>query len=426
MSTRALIALFAKSGVLKFTNLGLGVLTTICVARLLPVSEVGTYSFYIAMATLLSVPAALGVPEVMVRELARRRDQNDWIGIRALLQWARRSVAVTAGLCIIGLVAWRALAGTSVPILDTVLVGCLVPLTALNASRGAALVGLGEPIKGQAPDLMLRPLLLLITLLLGFPFVSGATDVLLFYVVATTGSFLAGTYLLLTRMRAQAKAPSLQALHTDRAAWTRAALPLGLIAGLYAANQQLDLLLLGLLSTSEDVGVYRIVSLMALIALVGQQLVRPVVAPRFASAWHANNLPELERTAVFASRVSLSIALAVGLTYLLCGPWMLGLLFGEEYRSGYAPLMILTVAQVANAAAGSTGNLLNMCGFERASLLGLIVGLVTNIGLGIALIPHYGVVGASVAALGAILVWNVFLWSTVRKRIGIRPTAFRI
>ena len=99
-------------------------------------------------------------------------------------------------------------------------------------------------------------------------------------------------------------------------------------------------------------------------------------------------------------------------------------LFGQEFVSGSPALIILSGAQLVNAAAGSVGLTLMMTGHERSTAYGLFVSAVVNVVLNAVLIPQFGVVGAAVATATSTILWNVLLIIEVYRKLGIDSTAF--
>ena len=99
--------------------------------------------------------------------------------------------------------------------------------------------------------------------------------------------------------------------------------------------------------------------------------------------------------------------------------------FGSEYEgSVWILLMIIAVGQFVNVFFGSVGNVLNMTGNERFSLIGMILGLVTNVVLAVILIPKYHAVGAALSCSAGIIVWNITLAVFVKRQLNIRTLAF--
>ena len=79
---------------------------------------------------------------------------------------------------------------------------------------------------------------------------------------------------------------------------------------------------------------------------------------------------------------------------------------------------------LVNVFFGSVGNVLNMTGNERLSLIGVLLGLSTNVILSVVLIPQYHAVGAAIACSSGIMVWNIALAIFVKLKINIRTMPF--
>ena len=103
---------------------------------------------------------------------------------------------------------------------------------------------------------------------------------------------------------------------------------------------------------------------------------------------------------------------------------MLLRLFGPGFDVARPALLILAGAQLVNALAGSVGILMSMTGHQNAVSVVLAFAAALNVGLNFALIPRYGLIGAAVATGLATVAWNVTLAVLVRRRLGIRSTAF--
>jgi O-antigen/teichoic acid export membrane protein len=78
-------------------------------------------------------------------------------------------------------------------------------------------------------------------------------------------------------------------------------------------------------------------------------------------------------------------------------------------------LMILTVGQFVNAAAGSVGYILQMTGHQKFHQNVILIGTIMNITLNWILIPVYGLVGAAIASAIGMIFWNVFFSIKVKS-----------
>jgi O-antigen/teichoic acid export membrane protein len=111
------------------------------------------------------------------------------------------------------------------------------------------------------------------------------------------------------------------------------------------------------------------------------------------------------------------------LVLILFGRWILAAVFGDEYAVGATALAILAAAQLANAAAGSVGQLLSMTGHERDAARGVALSALVNVALNALLIPRWGMNGAAAASAASLITWNVLLAILVHRRLGLHSTA---
>ncbi|GGE45496.1 hypothetical protein GCM10007421_19580 [Halopseudomonas oceani] len=299
--------------------------------------------------------------------------------------------------------------------------------SSVNAVRSAILLGLKKVIAGQVSELAVKPLALFIMLIVLL--INGAelneVEALIWTALATMLSMFVG-FVLLWRNMPKLNFPKKSISADLYLSWSRSALPLALISGLYVLNQQLDIVMLGVLSGDADVGIYKVASQMGFFVIFGQQLIRPVVAPRFSEYWSRGKLYDLEKIVVFSGRVSFAIAALVTVIMIVGGEFILSCIFGDEYAKGYAALVVICIGQMINAATGSVGNLLNMCGKELQSLKALVIGLVVNVLASVVLIPILGGLGAAIGTSLSLGVWNLMLWFSVKKNIGINPAIVRV
>jgi O-antigen/teichoic acid export membrane protein len=70
------------------------------------------------------------------------------------------------------------------------------------------------------------------------------------------------------------------------------------------------------------------------------------------------------------------------------------------------------------------GLLLNMTGHEKATLVGVAIGILIHVILSSLFIPAWGAMGAALAASGCLLILNLVLVILVRRRLGLDSTAF--
>ncbi len=402
---------------LRLVSTGLGFATIFILGRLLGLPGYGVYASVAAWLNFLAIPTALGMDRLMVRQIAVYRARGEWPKVHGFLRWGNLAV-LSASLAV-------AAAGALVVTLTVTdpdlrlgfyLTFASLPLTSLTSVRQAAMRGFDHIVGGQWPELVLRPLLLIVLSVLawrvvpdfGAPWAVGAAA------AATLAAFLVGAFLLarVLRLEAQPARP-----HYEPGPWFRAALPFVVVSGMYVLNARTsELLLLGLAGT-DAVGLYgpaaRGADLIALVLLAVNTATAPTLARLFAEGKRA----QLEHTVARSTRLITLASLVPALALIVFGGVFLSLI-GPEFAPARAALALLSAGQLVNAATGTVGTLLNMTGHERDVAASVGVSAVLNIVLNALLIPRFGLTGAAAATALGTLVWNVLLSFFVYRRLG--------
>jgi O-antigen/teichoic acid export membrane protein len=412
---------------LKIANVGFILGTAVVLARNLGPKDYGVYAYVYALVSLLAIPAQFGLSALVIRETAKAESNQQWGLMRGLWRWAGFSAtALALGLALIGAgLAWLFSDRFSVLQLTTFAWGmALVPLIALGSLRGAALRGLRKVVQGQFPEQLIRPALLILFILGIGVFASGkinADQAMALHALSAAIAFAVGAWLL-RREQPSSVATRPTPVYESRR-WLGSALPLALIAGMSLINTQTDVVMLGMLTTARDVGIYRIAAQGATLVSLGLTAIGMVTMPHFARFHTNGDMVRFQRLATAGARASLLLAIPVTLAFVFFGRIILRLVFGSSYEDGYLVLAILACAQLVHAGFGTVGPLLNMSGYERDTVKGVAVAAGCNITLNAIMIPLYGMTGAALATGITLLIWNIVLWRMVRCRLGVDSSA---
>lgn len=403
-------------------------LVSIILARVLGPVQLGVYSVVLSLLSMIAVPAQMGLCSLIVRETAKAHVQQDWGLMRGLWRWTSEiALSIAFPLATLTLILGKWLLPTEAEQQTMLLLlgALLIPLNVLVAMSSAALRGLRHVVLGQLPEFVLKPLLLA-GIILGMQHIMEARPYAITamgaHTVAAFISFCIGMYLLWyvspKELRARPKP-----VYENRA-WLAAALPMALTTGLQVLNQNLDIMMLGLLHSVGEVGIYKVAVSTAAVISLALGAVNMVLAPHFVQLYERKEHARLQRLVTVSSRGILAFALPFVLIMVLAGEKVLTLLFGVEYASGKTALSVIALGQFANASMGSVGLLLNMTGHERKTISAVAVAAITNVVLNIILIPDLGAVGAAIAAAVSLATSNVIMWYAVRRQLGIETMAF--
>lgn len=413
----------AGSVALKITNVGLGFAASVILARVLGARGYGIYAYVISIAYVLAIPAQFGVPKLVVRETAKAQVKEDWGLLRGVWRWSSFvTLGMTFALVLVALIVALLLRGHLSQLqFTTFLWGIvLVPLISFSALRGAALQGLRRVVLGNIPATILRPAVLIVTILV-FVFLAGQhinpAEAMVFTVCAAAIGFFASSWWLHQSRPAPLLRNPAPVYHTRL--WIGAILPFALTAGMQKINQYTDILMLGIFGSASHVGVYRVAVQNSLLVVFGLQVADMFIAPYFARLYAQSDHQRLQQLVSLSGKAIFILAMPPFIVFAVCGKTLLGMIFGATYKSAYLPLLILTFGQLINSSFGSVGFLLNMTGHERDTLRGIGVAAVSNVIFNAVLIPRYGMNGAAIATALSLVIWNLVLWHAVRRRLGI-------
>jgi len=174
-----------------------------------------------------------------------------------------------------------------------------------------------------------------------------------------------------------------------------------------------DTIMLGMFRTEEEVGIYNVALRVSMITSITLMAINTIAAPKFAEFWGKGDIERLAKIAQQSTKLIFWTSFPILLIFLIFPKQILGI-FGEEFKAGAIALMILTVGQFVNAAAGSVGYILQMTGHQKFHQNIVLVGALLNIILNYLLIPIYGIIGAAIASAISVIFWNVVFKLRIR------------
>ena len=409
---------------LQVANAGFAYVSTLLLARFLGAAGYGSYAYALAWLNLLTIPALLGLPGLITREISIYQSKSNWGLAKGLLLWANKIVLLTSlalALLFVGITRWLTNATPqTVSILGIAAIA--LPLMTLTQLRQPTMQALNRIVLGQLPEFLIRPVLF-ISLLGGSYLAFGknftAPWAMGLYVAANGVAFLFGTWFLTKSLPAVYQEVSAE--YAPRV-WLRSALPMLLIGGMYVINNRTDTIMLGVMRDQAEVGIYSIASQGSSLLSFVLIAFNTSLAPTFASLYAKGNVNRLQKIVTKSSRMILlaTVPMCLGLTVF--SSFFLSL-FGTEFVQGKSALIILVVGQFFNAATGSVALLLTMTHYERDVAYGVTASAVLNVILNAVLIPSSGLEGAAIATTASRIAWNILLVFLVYKRLGIHSTA---
>lgn len=407
---------------IKISNVALSLFSNIILARILGVSDFGKYSYVIAVIFFLTILTTLGFPGYLVREIPKYHLKKEWALLKGLIIRAYQAVSLT-GL-ILGSVFF--LAVTYLKSEDYFLYFIaifLLVVNSLNSIVNSTLRGLKHIILGQLPEFFITPILFLSLIgIVWFLNIKIQTyQIITAQLICTAISLSAGLFFLFKVFPLELNSTFPE---YKTKTWFKNTAPFLFIGTMMLINNQTDIIMLGIMKTSEEVGLYKIAMQGAHLTVFILIATNVTIGPLISHLYQNKEMNELQNTATKCARIILFFALPIGLFLIFYGSPVISFIFGEEYLNAAPALSILCFGQIINAGMGSVGLILSMTGHEKDTLFAFTLSGILNILLNACLIPLYGIIGAAWATMTSTVVWNIILTYLVYKRLKIKAHAF--
>ena len=166
-------------------------------------------------------------------------------------------------------------------------------------------------------------------------------------------------------------------------------------------------------------GLYTIARKISSIVQVVRIAFSYVLAP-LASAASQNHVDEVRAIYGFATRVSLAIAVPVGLVLAAAGAPILSL-FGHDAKLALPAVIILVLARVVETVLGAAVPIQQVTGSYWQQQLASIVGLGLAIIVGLALMPGWGLTGMTIAVAVGFIVAAALPMAQLYRHDGLNP-----
>ncbi len=402
-----LAKLLASGATVKIIQIALGFVTSIVLTRTVSVETFGTYSYNVALITLLSLVFHLGIPGMTLAHLPRGKGKHTSFMTRQALGWGY----VGATSCAIAYLTLQVVTLPQDPLsaalwaVVAALTTFTVILVAIGRASGAVLFSsIMELDARQILFLAALPLILVMPPPLALPVAS------IMAYVATCAVLIVRIVPLRTMMH-----PGRLSMAYIARSWLFALVSVG-----WAMNQYLDVLLVGILADAEAVAIYRLATLVSSAAGLGIAALDMVLAPRVAQMFAAGKKSQLTSMCQRSALLSGALTTGGGIVFWLVGGDLLAAVFGNTYADAFAPAAILVLMQVIVSLCGPAALCLMLLGRER-----LYVGLMAsftavNLALNLTLVPRFGAEGAAIATLVAVAAMNIVSCVLVRNLLGVR------
>lgn len=397
----------------------------VILARLLGTGGYGAYSNAVAWISVLAMISSFGFDILLVRNIASYKALRKFDELKGLLYFSGRYVFLFSILVTLafGTVAKVWLFSQAEDVIQLAMWWgmTLIPFLALMSVNASILRGLEHVIHARLPGVLIRPgLIMLGTLAIFFfyPKGVGVAPVMAVNLGATLFALALGVFWQRGFLPAELAGGSHK---YEIRAWMRSAVVLLVFGGVQTFYGQIGTIMLGILGTAAEVGLFSVASRVAYLLVFALVAVEIILAPVIARLGATGERGELQGILTRTVRSAFVFVLLPSLILIFLGDRVL-LFFGVEYAAGQKALVYLVLGQLVNIAAGSGAVVLFMLGYESLVAVTFTIVACMSVAANLVVIPVYGLNGAAVVSAASLVMINLILSVFVVRRTGLHAT----
>ncbi|MEG4421720.1 flippase [Microcoleus sp. LAD1_D5] len=371
-------------------QMGLGLFVGLWVARYLGPTQFGLLNYAIAFVSLFSSVAAMGLGTLVVRNIARDPEcKNETLGTAFGLQFTGGCITLLLSVTVIALLKPN-------DSLTRWLVGIIAAGTIFNAFE-AINFWFQSQIQSKYTVLAKNSVCFLVAAV-RIGLVTIKAPLLAFAWVRLTEVALVGiAYVYFYNLTGN----KIKDWHFS---WERCKELLSeswpiILSGLAVyAYSKTDQIMLGAMNQNAELGYYAAAVKISEICDFLPMIISSSIFPKLANLRKTNYEEYLNKFQIY-SDIMIFLWLGVAIPISLLSPWIVHVLYGENYAKSAAVLAIYVWAQFGSNFGVARSTYLNIEGQLRYNLYLTVVGSIFNVGLNFFMIPKYGAFGATAATL---------------------------
>jgi len=417
-------------GLIRIGNVALAFGLSVTLARILGSRQFGIYSQVLAILNILAAPVELGLPQLIVREVAKFIETKKFNLVKGILYWSIWAVLLSSAVVIILYAFLKPFTGEMITKeVHSALVWALylVPIFGLSALFSSGIKGFTKIGIGQLHEMILMPGLLILAIFGINLFDNIWYDPALVYQIQIATSLVSISIggAILWRYYHLIMPPDtvIEFKHKD---WFLSALSLSSVNGVQLINKWASLLILGIFVKYAELGVYRVALQIALLADFGRMIVNPIIGPQIAKTYAANDQQKLQYYARLSAGWIFLINVVIYILFILTGNFLIDVFFGSEYLAAYNVVLILLAGQVVDSITGSSVLFLTMTGFENNTAIVRFITTTLNLTMVYIFSDLWGINGAAIATSITLIIWNWIIFWVVKKKLNIYCLPFKI
>ncbi|MDP3245122.1 MAG: flippase [bacterium] len=372
-------------------------------ARFFGPEDIGKYTFALAFTTIFSIITDLGLTPFLVRETAKTKERAGEL-LRAVLTLKIGLIVLAYGSVILA----SYLLGYPALIIKLIFIaGLIMAMDGIHLSFYGVLRGLGQ-LKYESLGMVIGQT---ITLALGGVFLLINPPLVVFLIALACGSVFNVIYSFFVIKKHGIKfliAPGKEILKTI----AKSAVPFALAGFFTKIYSYMDTVLLRHIKGDMEVGWYSVPYKITYAFQFLPLALSAAIFPAIANAWK-NDRTKVQEIFEKALTYCLIISLPLAFGIASLAPQIILKIYGQPFANSILPLEISIFGLIFVFLYFPIGAALNATDRQNVNTFFMGLTMVANIFLNLILIPRFGAVGASLAAVctNAFLFFSTFIWS---------------
>ena len=402
----------------KIGGLLLGLLLSIVVARLIGAEGIGIINLSNRIVNISLLFGLFGIQNIIVRSVASSKKKQNYNSISNLIHTSvinNGTLTILISILLISLSGAISNSFFNEPNLKIPLQIALSVMTFQVISRiySSGLVGLNKIWQSNLVDQALSIFVTLVLLSLLLALNIEITVILVAIIYATSRLFVTLSIFLYWENIFPYKAKKIQ----KSIQLFKSSFPLFVASISTTIINNIDLIVLGILSTSKEVGIYSVAAQIAMIPRTILLVVNSALSPKISGLFGTEQIEALESLIQRTIRILVILSIGVLMVFLLGGKFILSL-WGNSFTDAYYVLVILGFGQAYNLATGPTGVTLVMCELDQIFRNNQMIMMTFSIISSIVFTYFWGIVGIALAQALTIILNNSIQIVIIKFKLG--------
>lgn len=403
-----------------FVELSVSFLAKILIARVLGPVNYGVVALGVTTMIMVTTIVLLGLNRGVARTLPRYDDAEHRRGVLLSAFGIAVPLSIIAGIIVSAIAPQIATELFGIPSASPIIrvFGLIVPIAVVMRLA----VGSTQGLKRALPKVYIQNLALpvgrfvavIAALLFGF----GAIGIAWAYAFSYAMAAAVGMALLIRYTPLAAREITPVPMRRELLVFS---VPLAISMTMTLVFSDIDTFMLGYFKSASHVGVYNTVYPLAELLVLVMSSFGFIFMPVVSELHEEGDIASVRRLYQIATKWVFIVTFPLFAVVVLFPVQTIQLTFGSEYVVGDLALIVLAVAFFTHAIAGPNMDALTSIGRTRAIMYDNVFVALLNVGLNLALIPEYSILGAAWATAISYVVLNLLYSTQLYMETGIQP-----